>query len=81
MGNEFTITVASGPEDEDLFVEVWYGNYNLAVVENDPVKGDLTIEVYPPPSGNSIILDLEKLRRILEQAEQRMVRMGYPEKR
>ncbi len=81
VSGKFTISVASGPESDDLFVEVWHEDYNLAIVENDPATGTLTVEIYPPPSENSAIFEIQELREILEQAEQRMAQMGYLEKR
>ena len=76
----FTVTVASDNEREDLFAEICYGDQQWAEVIANSARGGFTIEIFAPEGAASYRFPLDTFQRAIEEARARLVALGYPER-
>lgn len=68
---DFRITIASPPDREQLVAEVFFGNEQVAEINQD--AEDLRIEVYCRPSAAPWVLPFEEFMNTLNQAKVRLL--------
>jgi hypothetical protein len=76
MSKDFTVTVASDGERDDLFAEICYGDEQWAEVIAAP-GGGFTIEVFAPDGAESYRFPLDAFVRAVEEAKDRLIALGY----
>jgi hypothetical protein len=59
-----TTLITSPPDRDQLVVEVWNGDVQLAELSRSPAG--VLIEFYGHPSGGGQLVELEELRRVLD---------------
>ena len=64
MNTEILIT--SPPDRERVVAEIWYGDSQLAELNEE--AGQPMLEIYPNPTGEAWILDFNELVSLLERA-------------
>lgn len=74
-----TIVVASDAERDDLFAEIWQGDVQWMEVIFDPMSKAFVVEIFAPHDGTKHICDLTKLQQALDEAKQRLLKLGYSE--
>lgn len=70
MGTSFRICISSPPDREHLVAEVFFGNEQLAEVNQE--EGQWNVEFYPRRSGTAWILSLDETLRVLQEAKSRL---------
>jgi hypothetical protein len=72
MSTKMAATIASDPQREDLFAELWHGDEQWAEIIRDPSMDALTIEIVALRSGGSYVFALADLGAALAEAKKRL---------
>lgn len=71
MSNTLRINIASPPDREKLVAEVFFGDEQVAELNQE--TGELQVEIYPRPSAKPWVLSYSDFVTALSQAKQRLV--------
>jgi hypothetical protein len=69
--SNFSILIASPPDREKLVAEIWFGDEQWGVINQE--SGTLALEIYPRGNGAPWIFRPEEVMKILQQAAAHLV--------
>jgi hypothetical protein len=69
--NDYRLIVASAPDRRDISIEIWYKNYQIADVWDDP--GHPVVEFYKAEGPNPVH-KVEDILDLLNRAQQELAR-------
>jgi hypothetical protein len=68
---QMTVTIASVPDRETLVAELWSENELWGELSLE--QGELKLEIYPPPNGQTWNLKYEELIDTIQQAKKELL--------
>lgn len=66
------VVIASAPDRQELFAEIYQGSEQWAEVARDPELGSLVVTIWSPSGEERWVLDLRETIAALTDAEERL---------